>query len=89
MKATLFRILTIVLAVAGLLGADVTASERGQVVESFSDFRTVDGLVLPFRCSATWNGEEHRALSSTTRSIVVNPEIDATLFERPTNGEGS
>src|SRR4051794_37089569 len=34
------------------------AGDFGEVVKTFSDFRTVAGLTLPFKVTATFNGEE-------------------------------
>lgn len=54
----------------------------GDVVQTFSDFRSVDGgLTLPFKMVGTFNGEQ--AMSSTTESITVNAPVDAALFQQP------
>lgn len=59
----------------------------GEIVESFSDFRQVDGWTLPFRRTVTWNGEEFAARSAVVTAIRLGPADDA-LFERPAPSEG-
>jgi predicted Zn-dependent peptidase len=47
----------------------------------YSDYREVDGFLVPFRQTTSIDGE---AFATTTReSAEINPEIDATLFVRP------
>jgi len=53
----------------------------GEIVESFADFRLVDGIWLPFKTDITWNGQATRTLA--LESISVNSEIDPALFEKP------
>jgi hypothetical protein len=53
----------------------------GEIVESFADFRSVDGVWLPFKTDVTWNGQASRTLA--IESISVNSEIDPALFEKP------
>jgi hypothetical protein len=54
----------------------------GEVVQTFSDFRSVEGgLTLPFKMVGTFNGEQ--AMTSTTDSITVNAPVDAALFQQP------
>lgn len=53
----------------------------GELVESFADFRSVDGVWLPFKTDITWNGQANRTLA--LESISVNSEIDPALFEKP------
>lgn len=55
----------------------------GEIVQTFSDFRTVEGLTLPFKTAATFNGEAEPALSSIVESVVINAAVPPTLFERP------
>jgi YHS domain-containing protein len=55
----------------------------GEIVQTFSDFRTVGGLTLPFKTVGTFDGEPAPAQTSTVESIVVNAEIASALFERP------
>jgi hypothetical protein len=55
-------------------------SRSGDTVTEFSDFKTVAGLVYPFKRHVTAQG-----ISSdvTINDFEVNPEIDAALFNRP------
>jgi YHS domain-containing protein len=55
----------------------------GQFVQVFSDFRTVDGLTLPFKVSATFNGQLWKEQSSTVEAINLNGKVDPALFEKP------
>src|SRR4030095_6903482 len=59
----------------------------GQFVQSFSAFRAVDGLTLPFKVTATFEGRPWKDQSSTIESIVINGAIDAALFEKPKQGQ--
>ena len=52
----------------------------GTRVETFSDFRDVGGMSMPFKASSTFNGEA--SSTSTVDSISINAPIDATQFER-------
>lgn len=56
-------------------------SGPGEFMVSFSDFREVDGITMPFRSQTLFNGE--RAESRVVEEISVNPEVDAALFARP------
>ncbi len=56
----------------------------GEIVTTFGDFREVSGVTLPFRTAATFNGDPLQ--SSTAHEVVINPEVDATLFARPSEG---
>lgn len=55
----------------------------GEIVLTFSDFRAVGGLTLPFKTTATFDGADEPTLGSTVESIVVNADVPAALFERP------
>ncbi len=55
----------------------------GQIEISYSDFRTVEGIALPFKTAATFDGQLFPALSSTVESITVNSQIDPSSFKRP------
>lgn len=60
----------------------------GEIVQTFSDFRNVGGLTLPFKTVGTFDGEPAPAQTSTVESIVVNAEIAPALFERPKPAAG-
>jgi len=55
----------------------------GDIVQTFSDFRAVEGLTLPFKTAGTFNGEPSPAHSSTVESIVINAPVPPSLFEKP------
>ena len=55
----------------------------GQIVINYSDFRTVDGLSLPFKMAATFDGQPFPALSATAEAITINGQIDASTFKKP------
>lgn len=55
----------------------------GQFVQEFSDFRTVDGLTLPFKISATFDGQPWKGQSATIEAININGKVDPALFEKP------
>lgn len=73
--ATTGRILTLSFHGRGANGA------FGEIVETFGDFRTVDGLSLPFKTDTTWNGQPTRSL--VLDGISVNSDIDPSLFQKP------
>ncbi len=58
----------------------------GELVQTFSDFRAVDGLMLPFKITATFDGRPWKDQSSTVEAITLNGAIDQKLFERPKEG---
>lgn len=53
----------------------------GEVSQLYSDFRPVEGLLLPFAVEATFEGQPY--MSSTITGAEVNAAIDAALFARP------
>jgi len=55
----------------------------GQIVINYSDFRTVEGLSLPFKMAATFDGQPFPALSGTIESMTVNGQIDPSAFKKP------
>jgi YHS domain-containing protein len=59
----------------------------GEFVQTFSDFRAVDGLTLPFKITATFDGQSWKDQSSTIETIVINGAIDPALFEKPKQGQ--
>ena len=62
-------------------------SSYGQVMQSFSDFRAVDGLTLPFKVTASFNGQSLPRQSFTVESIVINSKLDPALFAKPAAGK--
>jgi YHS domain-containing protein len=57
--------------------------EFGLVSKAFSDFRTVAGVTLPFKVTATFNDQPWKEQSANIASIAINGKIDPVLFERP------
>ena len=55
----------------------------GQIIINYSDYRTVEGLSLPFKMTATFDGEPFPALSATSEAITVNAQIDPSAFKKP------
>lgn len=55
----------------------------GEIAISYSDFKTVEGLSLPFKISATFDGQAYPALSATIETATVNGQIDANSFKKP------
>ena len=49
----------------------------------YSDFRTVEGLSLPFKTTATFDGQPFPALSATVEAITINGQIDPASFKKP------
>jgi YHS domain-containing protein len=55
----------------------------GNVLQVFSDFRPIEGVTLPFRLAASFNGEPDPSRSSVATAITLNAPIDPLLFTRP------
>ncbi|HEX5731647.1 MAG TPA: hypothetical protein VF131_02340 [Blastocatellia bacterium] len=55
----------------------------GQITRTYSDFRTVDGFLLPFKIVGTFNGETDSQVSTTIEMITVNGQIAPAAFEKP------
>jgi YHS domain-containing protein len=55
----------------------------GQIVINYSDYRTVEGLSLPFKMTTTFDGQPFPALSATIEAISVNGQIDPSTFKKP------
>jgi len=58
-------------------------SVYGQVAQSFADFRTVDGLTLPFKVMASFNGQPWPQRMVTVESVVINGKLNPALFAKP------
>jgi zinc protease len=54
-----------------------------QALETFSDYRRVDGVMVPFKAELSRNGRV--LLTRTLKSVALNTPVDAALFARPTN----
>ena len=55
----------------------------GQIEINYSDFRTVEGLSLPFKSTATFDGQPFPALSATIEALTINAQIDPSTFKKP------
>jgi hypothetical protein len=52
-----------------------------QVEEVFSDYRKVDGIMVPYKAELVHQGRT--ILTRTLRSVTLNAPVDAALFTRP------
>jgi YHS domain-containing protein len=57
--------------------------EVGAILVAYDDFRTVDGVTLPFAENATFNGAPSPALSRRLETLELNPALDLALFAAP------
>ncbi len=57
----------------------------GDVVETYGDFRTVDGLVLPFQVQRTFDGKAVQEANAAIDAITLNPILDDRTFATPDN----
>jgi YHS domain-containing protein len=61
----------------------------GEIVINYSDFRTVEGLSLPFKMTATFDGQPFPALSATIEATTINGQIDPDSFKKPKSASTS
>jgi predicted Zn-dependent peptidase len=54
-----------------------------EVEEVFSDYRKVDGIMVPYKAELVRQGRT--ILTRTLRSVTMNSPVDAALFTRPQN----
>jgi YHS domain-containing protein len=55
----------------------------GQIVINYSDYQSVEGLSLPFKSTATFDGQPLPPLSATIEAIKINGQIDPSSFKKP------
>ncbi len=55
----------------------------GELVQLFSDFRPVGDLTLPYRVTATFDGQPWKEQSPTIEAITINGKLEPGLFEMP------
>ena len=55
----------------------------GEIAISYSDFKSVEGVSLPFKVNATFDGQAYPALSATVEAAKINGEVDANSFKKP------
>lgn len=53
----------------------------GDVVKTFSDFRAVDGVTLPFGVAESFNGKAVTSPLVTVESVAINGKLDPKLFQ--------
>jgi YHS domain-containing protein len=58
----------------------------GSIVVTYRDFRTVDGLVVPFEETGTFDGQPTAALSRALDRVEIDPRLDPSLFGAPKAG---
>jgi YHS domain-containing protein len=56
----------------------------GDIAISYSDFRTVEGISLPFKITTTFDGQPLPPQSATIESVTINGQVDPANFKRPT-----
>jgi YHS domain-containing protein len=62
--------------------------QLGDLLFVFSDYRAISGRSVPFRVTATWNGQPFPELSFALEEAEVNPVLPASLFEIPRHAAG-
>jgi YHS domain-containing protein len=55
----------------------------GQITINYSDFRTVEGLSLPFKTNATFDSQPFPALTATVEALTIDAQIDPSSFKKP------
>ncbi len=55
----------------------------GDIERLYSDFRVVDGLVLPFRTETLFDGAPITRPDLEVTEVTANPDVDRTLFSIP------
>jgi hypothetical protein len=65
----------------GRLLSTLLATQSGDLLTEFSDWRLVDGVNLGFKRHVT---QSQRTSDLTVSECEINPAIDETLFQRPT-----
>jgi YHS domain-containing protein len=58
----------------------------GPIVVTYGDFRSVDGVVVPFEEGVTFDGQPSAALARTLDRVEVDPRLDLSLFTAPMGG---
>ena len=56
----------------------------GEIVITYSEIRPVEGLLLPFKMNATFDGQPFPALSATIETATINGQVDPASFKRRT-----
>ncbi len=61
-----------------------TPSGPVETTTDYSDWRTVNGITLPFKRTISEGGKEGGA--AEIKELVLNPQVDPKLFEKPATG---
>ncbi len=59
--------------------------DYGRIVQTLSDYRTINGVTLPFKTNTTFNGQPVPQMSFTAESVTLNGKVSTEIFERPTD----
>jgi zinc protease len=59
----------------------------GETIADYSDWKTVDGITLPFQEERSRNGD--KMMSVEIKAMEVNPTIDPKIFEKPAAPSGA
>lgn len=65
------------------VGRDRSSGEVGKIAWFFSDFRTVDGLTLPFKRTGEFNGNPDPLQGYVIEDVSINKRVDPAKFNRP------
>jgi len=84
-----------ILSIASSTGLILSLSSRrrgpegnfGQFRQEFSDYRITGELMLPFKVTATFNGQPWKEQSPTIEAITINGKLEPALFEKPATGK--
>jgi YHS domain-containing protein len=55
----------------------------GEIVRTFSDFKEVDGLMLPFKIEDSFNGKPIANPTIRYTSVTLNAKLNEELFQKP------
>src|SRR5262249_5016046 len=55
----------------------------GEIVRTYSDYRTIDGITIPFKTKGMFNGQPDPDQSFSIESIAFNIKPDPAVFEKP------
>jgi YHS domain-containing protein len=55
----------------------------GDIAINYSDYRAVEGLSLPFKLIATFDGQPFPALTATVEAMTINGQVDPASFKKP------
>lgn len=79
---------TTTLAIDTQTGRTLQAAYRGRsggfgdVVKTFSDFREVNGIILPFKLEESFNGKPITSPARSVESVAINESLDEKLFRK-------